>query len=51
MFSRLAGSLVIALARMTLSNPLFDAIRSNSDVDPPQIEESIDVGVLMNDPA
>jgi hypothetical protein len=50
-FSRLAGSLVIALARMTLSNPLFDAIRSNSDVDPPQIEESIDVGVLMNDPA
>ncbi|CAJ2657401.1 unnamed protein product [Trifolium pratense] len=36
---------------MALSNPLFDAIRSNSDVDPPQVEESIDVGELMNDPA
>ncbi|PNX72708.1 E3 ubiquitin-protein ligase sinat5-like protein [Trifolium pratense] len=50
-FSRLAGLLVIALAKMALSNPLFDAIRSNSDVDPPQIEESIDVGELINDPA
>lgn len=39
------------LYNMALNNPLFDDIRSKSDVDPPQNEESIDVGELVNDPA
>jgi len=43
---------VIALAAMALSNPLFDDdIQSNSAVDPPNNEESTDVGELVNDPA
>jgi len=50
--SRLTGLLVIALAAMALSNPLFDDdIRSNSAVDPPNNEESTNVGELVNDPA
>lgn len=50
-FSPLTGPLVISPASMALSNPLFDDIRSNIDVDPPQKEESTDVGILVNDPA
>lgn len=42
---------MISLASMALSNPIFDDIRSNIDVDPPQKEESTDVGELVNDPA
>jgi hypothetical protein len=44
--------LVIALATMALSNPLFDEdIQSNNDDDPPKNEESTDGGELVNDPA
>lgn len=50
--SLLTWLLVISLATMALSNPLFDDdIQSNSDDDPPKNEESTDVGELVNDPA
>lgn len=50
--SRLTGLLLIdCLYNMALNNPLFDDIRSKSDVDPPLNEESIDVSELVNDPA
>lgn len=42
---------MISFTSMASSNPLFDDIRSKADVDPPQIEESTDVGELVNDPA
>jgi len=42
---------VIALTGMASSNLFFDDIRSKVDVDPPQNEESTDVGELVNDPA
>ncbi|CAJ1978063.1 unnamed protein product [Sphenostylis stenocarpa] len=45
------GQLVIAFASMTSSNLFFDDIRSKVDVDPPQNEESTDVGEFINDPA
>lgn len=44
------GQLVIAFASMASSNLFFDDIRSKVDVDPPQNEESTDVGELVNDP-
>lgn len=45
------GQLVIAFASMASSTLFFDDIRSKVDVDPPQNEESTDVGELVNDPA
>lgn len=50
-FSLVTGPLVISRVIMALSNPLFYDIRSSNDVDPPQNEESTDVGELVNDPA
>lgn len=50
-FPPIIGLLVISFTSMASSNPLFDDIRSKADVDPPQIEESTDVGELVNDPA
>ena len=42
---------MIAFTSMATSNPFFDDIRSKSDVDPPQNEESTDVSELVNDTA
>ncbi|KAH1217516.1 E3 ubiquitin-protein ligase DIS1 [Glycine max] len=45
------GQPVVAFTSMASSNLFFDDIRSKVDVDPPQNEESTDVGELLNDPA
>lgn len=50
-FPPLTGQPVVAFTSMASSNLFFDDIRSKVDVDPPQNDESTDVGELVNDPA
>ncbi|KAK7271460.1 hypothetical protein RJT34_27389 [Clitoria ternatea] len=44
------GLLVAGCTSMASSNPFFDDIRSRSGVDPPQTEDSTDLGEVINEP-
>lgn len=49
-FSFTKGLVVFGCTSMASSHPFFDDIRSRTSVDPPQIEESTEIGEIVNEP-